>query len=114
MARIQVLPIPTLKANGYEHTPFILILDQVDRTTEDWSDMMLDILRHETGAASIIAHEATLDAPGSLQLTDEQRVQLLDYLTEPQRATLGDHPHPSHTDPTYVHTPALLADLDSL
>lgn len=90
MSRIQILPLPTLKADGYEHTPFILILDQVDRQAEDWPEAFVQHIREETGAATVIAHEATLDAPGALELTDEQREQLLDYLIEPRRIVLGD------------------------
>ncbi|MEV8023383.1 hypothetical protein [Microbacterium sp. NPDC080220] len=103
MARIQIVPLPTLKADGYEHTPFILVLDQVDRQDEDWPDVLLEDLRERTGAATVIAHEATLDAPGQLELTAQQREQLLDYLTEPQRITLGD-PEGS-TDAPHVLTP---------
>lgn len=99
MARIQILPLPTLKADGYEHTPFILILDQVDRHDEDWPDALLDNLREQTGAATVLAHEATLDAPGALELTEEQREQLLDYLTEPQRWILGADQHHADTHP---------------
>ncbi len=90
MARIQILPLPTERAGGLERTPFILILDQVNRHDEDWPDELLLELRHRTGASTVIAHEATLDAPGGLDLTDEQRETLLAYLTEPQRFILGD------------------------
>lgn len=89
MARIQILPLPTVKAGDYERTPFILILDQTDRTTEDWTHDMLEELKHSTGAAMVLAHEATIDAPGALELTDEQRQELLAHLAEPRRWILG-------------------------
>ena len=89
MARIQILPLPTVKAGEYEQTPFILILDQVDQHTENWPLAMLDQLKIDTGAVTVIAHASTLDAPGALELTDEQRDALVAYLTVPPRITLG-------------------------
>lgn len=83
MARIQIVPLPTQKVGDYERTPFILILDEVNRFEEDFSDEWLDHLKEAAGAAVVIAHEATLDAPGSLELTDQQREDLLDRLTAP-------------------------------
>lgn len=83
MARIQIVPLPTQKVGDYERTPFILILDEVNRFEEDLSDEWLDHLKEASGAAVVIAHEATLDAPGSLELTDEQREELLERLTSP-------------------------------
>lgn len=85
MARIQILPLPTQKAGDFEHTPFILILDQADRGTEDWPAEYVESLREQTGAVTVLAHEATLDAPGALDLTEEQRAELLAYLTQPRR-----------------------------
>lgn len=84
MARIQILPLPTMKAGDYERTPFVIILDQI-ADDEVWREVDLEVIRHETGAASVIAHTGTLDAPGQLDLTDEQRDQLLAYLTQPQQ-----------------------------
>jgi hypothetical protein len=81
MARIQVVPLPPVTAGEYTHTPFIIVLDQLDLDTEHWSDAELEHLKEATGAALVLAHEATLDAPGGLTLTDEQRTELLDRLT---------------------------------
>lgn len=90
MARIQILPLPTQKAGDIEHTPFILILDQTNRFEEDWSAQMIEEIRHATGAALVLAHEATIDAPGALQLTDEQRDELLAALITPRRSVISD------------------------
>lgn len=89
MARIQILPLPTQKAGNYERTPFIVILDQCNRADEEWSDETLETLKRATGAEQVLAHEATIDAPGSLTLTDEERDQLRDYLLTPRRIALG-------------------------
>lgn len=109
MARIQVLPLPTLKVGDTERTPFILIIDQVNGDTEDWDPRLLESLRQQTGAAFIIAHEATLDAPGNLELTDEQHHALLAHLTEPLRwASDQSYPDPQPhliPGPTTLTTP---------
>lgn len=89
MARIQVLPLPTQKVGEAEHTPFLLIIDEVNRFEEDWSAEFMAALKEATGAAFILAHEATLDAPGGLILTDEERDQLREYLLTPRRVVLG-------------------------
>ncbi len=89
MARIQVLPLPTEKLGEAEHTPFILIIDEVNRFEEDWPGELVVELKEATGAAFIIAHEATLDAPGGLTLTDEERDQLREYLLASRRVALG-------------------------
>lgn len=88
MVRIQILPLPTVKAGDVERTPFAVILDQI-ADDEVWREVDIDVLRHETGAATVIAHTGTLDAPGQLELTDEQREQLLAYITVPRRMMLG-------------------------
>lgn len=106
MARIQVLPLPTQKAGDIEHTPFILILDQANRFEEDWSAEMIEQLRQYTGAATVLAHEATIDAPGALELTDEQREQLLAQLTEPRRWIL-DQSY-ANSEPHLIPGPARL------
>ena len=101
MARIQVLPLPAQKVGQAEHTSFILILDQCDRTGEDWPADMLFALEEATGAAYVLAHETTVDAPRALTLTDEERDQLREYLLTPRRATLspGQEPDTLHLTP---------------
>ncbi len=89
MARIQVLPLPTEKLGGAEHTPFILVIDEVNRFEEGWPAELMAEMKEATGAAFILAHEATLDAPGSLVLTDKERDQLREYLLTPRRVVLG-------------------------
>lgn len=82
MARVQILPLPTEKVGDVERTPFVIILDSFDRHDEDFPDAWLEQLKESTGAACIIAHEAQIDAPGNLELTDEQREQLLQRVTD--------------------------------
>jgi hypothetical protein len=89
MARIQIVPLPTIRDGELERTPFIIVMDQLDRDEESWTDETLDVLKATTGAALVLAHEATIDAPGALDLTDEQKSELLAYLTEPRRVTLA-------------------------
>lgn len=88
MARIQVLPLPPLKAGEYEQTPFILIFDKVT-DDEPISQAFTSWLEETTGAAAIIVTPDTIDAPGELKLTDEQRDELLAYVTQPHRIMLG-------------------------
>lgn len=83
MARIQILPLPTQRVGDYERIPFVLILDQVSRFEEDFPDEWIEQIKQATGAALVIAHEATLDAPGALELTEEQKEQLLADITAP-------------------------------
>lgn len=96
MARIQVLPLPTEKVGDAERTPFILILDEVNRFDEDWPDELVIEMKEATGAAFTIVHEATLDAPGSLELTDEERDQLRQHLLTGPRQVVLD----TYLDPT--------------
>jgi hypothetical protein len=91
MARIQVLPLPTAKVGDYETTPFLLILDQTNRHDEDWPDELLDHLKDSTGALMVLAHEATIDAPGALQLTEDEKQQLHDRLLAPAPAEIYDY-----------------------
>lgn len=90
MARIQVLPLPTETVGDAEHTPFILIIDEVNPFDENRPHFALDALKHETGAASIIVTETSLHAPGSLTLTDEERDQLREYLLTGPRPVVID------------------------
>lgn len=94
MARIQVLPLPTHKVGETEHTPFVLIIDEVNTFEENWPQAALDVLKEATGAAFILVMETSLYAPGSLVLTDEERDQLRDYLLSPRRVTLGTDQYP--------------------
>lgn len=84
MARIQIVPLPAQRTGDYEHIPFILILDQID-PDDVWRPEDMEILKHETAAVTVIGYEGTLDAPGALQLTEEQQADMIRYLTEPRR-----------------------------
>ncbi len=110
MARIQVLPLPTQKLGEAEHTPFVLIIDEVNTFEENWPQAALDVLKEATGAAFILVMETSLYAPGSLVLTDEERDQLRDYLLTPRRIVLGTDQDPDTLPPTPVagvlHTPS--------
>lgn len=88
MARIQIVPLPTIRNGDAERTPFIVVMDQLDLDGERWTDQTLDILKATTGAALVLAHEATIDAPGALEITEEQKSELLAYLTTPASATV--------------------------
>lgn len=89
MARIQIVPLPTIRNGELERTPFIIVMDQLDLGEERWTDETLDVLKDATGATLVLAHEATIDAPGALDLTDEQKSELLAYLTGPRRIVLA-------------------------
>jgi hypothetical protein len=84
MARIQILPLPTEKVGDMEHTPFILILDQFGEE-EAWEPAYGETLKGQTGAVTVLAYRGTMDAPDSLDLTEEQRKRLVDYLLFPRR-----------------------------
>lgn len=88
MPRIQVLPLPPVKAGEYEHTPFILILDQV---TDDQpvSQEFTAWVEETTGAAAVIVTPDTIDAPGQFELTEDQRTNILAYITQPTRIMVG-------------------------
>lgn len=94
MTRIQIVPLPTERAGDYERTPFILILDQVT-DAHDVSAEQGEYMKHQTGAALILVSHEAIDAPGQLELTEEQRAQLHAYLTEPLCTVLAE----DHTEP---------------
>lgn len=106
MARVQIVPLPTVKADGYEHTPFILILDKLDNplTADELSH-----LRKTTGAQLVISTGDEWEAPGQLELTEEQRETLLTHLTQPTRLLLNDwHDAQGVVDIRYDGTPNLI------
>lgn len=96
MARIQVLPLPlpTRTLGEAEHTPFILVIDEVNPFEENWPHAALDALKAGAGAAFVLVMETSLYAPGALTLTDEERDQLREYLLTPRRVVLGPDQDP--------------------
>lgn len=87
MARIQILPLPAERVGEYERIPYILILDQID--DEAWTPDSLEHLKHQTSAVTVIGYQGTLDAPGALELTEQQQADMIDFLTKPMRWVTG-------------------------
>lgn len=83
MARIQILPLPAEKVGDFEHFPFILILDQLGED-EAWEQQYSEDLKQQTGALTVLAYAGTIDAPGALDLPEDQRKKLADYLLHPR------------------------------
>ena len=73
---MQIVPLPPLRSGEYEHTPFIIVLDQLGDGSFPISHEYVDDLRQVTGAATVVLSDAVLDAP-AVELTDEQRAALL-------------------------------------
>lgn len=101
MARIQILPLPPQKLGDVEHTPFILILDQVGEE-EAPTAAELDSLKVYSGAVTVLVNMGILDAPGSLDLTEEQRAQLTQWLLTPRQSVTNS----TNTDTHPLDDPA--------
>ena len=69
MARIQILELPAvLRENGFDETPFVVVIDQVD--TEEAAERLLeDIgdrnLAEAMGARQVLVFQDTMDIPAN-------------------------------------------------
>lgn len=79
MARIQVMPLTPVTVGEYTSTPFILVFDQLSdiERIETYTPELLETIREASGAREVLATEETLDVGSPLNLTDEQRGDLL-------------------------------------
>lgn len=91
--RIQILPLPTQRTGDTEHTPFIVLIDQLaedDATTPGQgypgtlSIGIVEQLRISTGAQAAIVSR-TITAPGRIELTTQQLHDLHAHLQDPNR-----------------------------
>lgn len=96
MSRLQVMPLPTQKAGDFEHTPFVLVIDQA--ADDEWSEAAVRHIKVHTRADLVIVHEGTIDVSEPLELTAEQGENLRRYLTEPIRVEVKPTPHTEQAD----------------
>lgn len=78
MARMQIVPLPTVRIADAERTPFLVVLDQVGDELA-MTDADVERMRYSIGAESIVLSQGVLDA-ADVHLTDAQRAALIDRL----------------------------------
>lgn len=83
MARIQILPLPPQRVDGFEQTPFVIVIDGLEDgdALRDLDPAHLEYIEMTTGATMILAVSDTLDVAQPLTLTEEQQAELLARLT---------------------------------
>lgn len=83
MARVQVLPLPTVRVGKHEHTRFVVIVDSFTDEQEmaGFNDPdLIKALRENLGATAVWVCGGTLDVGTPLHLTEQQQQDILDRI----------------------------------
>lgn len=95
MARIQVMPLPTLSVGEHTATPFVIVIDQLHdmrMAAVDQLNTESAVLIKQTGASALwVFADGDLDVAQPLDLDDETKQHLMRAL---HQAPAGQHTSP--------------------